>query len=263
MVVVFAPCTREYTPSDSSSGRPTDILGAAAPYETDPEPPSGAGFELKFVGERWRGEAILRWLRLVCRTDPAFPESTVFTVYYDTPALDGLGEKRNSDYLKAKMRLRWYRVGDGVTDAAFLEVKSRFGSRRAKRRVALQFQSSWPTNGSLDVPSLRRVPLVLQQAGLVAPADYSPVLLVRYRRHRFIEPHTGLRASLDSDIAVPAVSRAERLTPVALPLPVVVFEFKGPRDHLPESLRPLTTWGFRKSSFSKYAACYDHALTPG
>ena len=239
------------------------VAGArSASCETDHHRLAGADFELKFVGERWRGESVRRWLRLVCRPDPAFPESTVYTVYYDTPTLDGLREKRNSDYLKTKLRLRWYLVGERVMDPAFLEVKSRFGSRREKRRVPLPFQSSWLTRGSLDIPSLRRVPPLLRHAGFVAPDDFRPVLLVRYRRHRFIEPQTGLRASLDCGIDAPAVNRAEGLTPVLLPLPVTVFEFKGQRDHLPESLRALTTLGFRKASFSKYAACYDHALTP-
>ena len=205
---------------------------------------------------------MLRWLRLACRPDPAFPESTVLTVYYDTPGLDCLEEKRNSDYLKTKLRLRWYRVGGRVGDAAFLEVKARFGARREKRRVAVPFQPAWSARGSLDVSSLRRVPRLLRPAGIVMRDDYRPVLLVRYLRHRFVEPRTGLRASLDGEIQAPAVSRTEGLVPNPIPLPVTVFECKGARDHLPESLRVLTTLGFRRASFSKYAACYDHSLAP-
>ena len=53
----------------------------------------------------------------------------------------------------------------------------------------------------------------------------------------------GLRASLDRDIHAPAVSRAEGLTPNPLPLPTTVFEFKGKRDHLPESLGTVTALG--------------------
>lgn len=252
-------------PLDSahSDSYPVRTTGArTASREADRDALPRADLELKFVGERWRATAALRWLRLACRPDPAFPESTVFTIYYDTPALDCLAEKRNSDYLKRKIRLRWYRVGDQVTDPAFLEVKSRIGSRREKRRVPMPFRSAWPTCGSLDIPSLRRVLGFLRPAGLAAADDYRPVLLVRYRRRRFIEPHTGSRVSLDSDIHAPAVSRAVGLAPNPLPLPMTVFEFKGRRDHLPESLRVLTTLGYRKASFSKYAACYDHALTP-
>lgn len=233
----------------------------SAAGDTEDERLPGADYELKFVGDRWLREPVLRLLRLACRPDPDFPESTVLTVYYDTPGLDCLREKRNSDYLKTKLRLRWYRVGGRLTDA-FLEVKLRLGARREKRRVAVPHQSAWSTSGSLDVPSLRRVPRLLRPAGIVTPDHYRPILLVRYRRHRFIEPHTGLRASLDSDIHTPAVSRTEGLTPNPIPLPVTVFEFKGPRDHLPESLRVLTTLGFRKASFSKYSACYDHSFPP-
>ena len=245
---------------DSSAVQSPDVRTAA--WEAARDRLSSADFELKFVGERWRGATVLRWLRLVCRPDPVFPESTIFTVYYDTPALDCLRDKRNSDYLKTKIRLRWYLVGDRMADSAFLEIKSRLGSRRDKRRVALPFQARWPTSGSLDIPSLSLVPRLLRPMGFLASDDYRPVLLVRYRRHRFIEPHTGLRASLDRDIHAPAASRAAGLTPNPLPLPTTVFELKGRRDRLPESLGTVTALGFRKTSFSKYAACYDHALTP-
>ena len=244
----------------SSSSGQVGLLPAAR--DTEDDRPSGSDYELKFVGDRWRREPVLRWLRLACRPDPVFPESTICTVYYDTPDLDSLREKRNSDYLKTKLRLRWYRVGERVTDIAFVEVKLRFGARREKRRVAVPFESAWWKCGSLDIASLRDVPCLLRPAGIVMPDDYRPVLLVRYRRHRFIERHTGLRASLDSDIHTPAVRRTVGLIPNPIPLPVTVFEFKGPHDHLPESLRVLTTLGFRKASFSKYAACYDHCLAP-
>lgn len=221
-----------------------------------------ADYELKFVGDRWRRAAALRWLRLACRPDPAFPEGVVLTVYYDTPGLDCLQEKRNSDYLKTKLRLRWYRVGDRPPDRAFLEVKSRLGARREKGRIELPFRAAWAGPGALDADALRRLPRLARAAGILAPDRYRPVLLVRYRRHRFVEPRTGLRASLDSDIRPAAVARTVGLTPHPAPLPVTVFECKGPRDHLPESLRILPTLGFRKASFSKYAACYDHALAP-
>ena len=102
----------------------------------------------------------------------------------------------------------------------------------------MPFQGTWPTYGSLDVPSLRSVPRQLRVAGITIPHDYRPVLLVRYRRHRFIERLTGLRASLDTDICSPAVSRREGLTPRDLPLPFVVFEWKGLRDTLPEEVDP-------------------------
>ena len=110
---------------------------------TESERLSAADFELKFVGERWRAKPLRRLLERLCRPDPAFPTGTVFTIYYDTPSLECLDEKRNSDYLKTKVRLRWYRVEGRPTDSAFLEVKSRVGSRRDKLRLAVPRQS-WP-----------------------------------------------------------------------------------------------------------------------
>lgn len=231
------------------------------PTKSEDERVSQATFELKFVAERWRAEPARRWLQVICRPDPTFPKGTVFTVYYDTPSLDRLGEKQNSDYLKTKVRLRWYRLGDRVSDSAFLELKSRLGTRREKFRLPLALEPTWPTRGSLDVPSLRTVLRHLREAGIPAADHYRPVLLVRYQRHRFIEPLTRLRASLDTNICAPAASWAAQLVPSEVPLPHCVFEFKGPRDHLPETLRPLTTFGFRKSSFSKYGACYDYSLS--
>ena len=219
---------------------------------------AAADIEQKFVAGAALTAAAVRWLGLVCKSDPVFPESTVFTVYYDTPALDSLYEKRNSDYLKTKVRLRWYEVGGRFTDSAFLEVKTRQGPRRRKHRVTLPFRTDWPTRGSLDVPSLRHVPRRLRTIGLVTTADQRPVLLVRYRRRRFLDPRTGLRVCLDNDIRAPAAGRVAGLAPHPLPLPLAVFELKGPGDQVPEPYRLLTTLGFRKTSFSKYVACHDH-----
>ena len=229
-------------------------------HQTDEERLSAATFESKFVAERWRAEPARRWLEVICRPDPTFPVGTVSTIYYDTPGLDCLQEKQNSDYLKTKVRLRWYQLEGRVSDSAFLEVKTRLGTRREKFRLPVPHQEAWPTHGSLDGPMLRGIPQHLRAAGIAVSDSYRPVLLVRYQRHRFIEPLTGLRASLDTNVCAPAVSRATRLVPCPLPLPHCVFEFKGSQDHLPETLRPLTTIGFRKSSFSKYGACYDYSL---
>ena len=243
-------------PSPSSSAAP-------ATQSPVPERTAFTNHELKFTGARWRTKVVRRWLHHVCVPDGDFPEGTIYTVYYDTPALDCLGEKLDSDYLKTKIRLRWYRVGGRFSSSAYIEVKSRCGSRRGKARVSVPLQRSWSTTGILDVPSIRAAPRHLRSAGIAVPGDYRPVLLVRYRRYRFVEPLTGARCSLDQDICVPAASYDQGLTRSTLPLPTTVFELKGRSDRLPEPLGALTTLGFRKSSFSKYAACYDSACLNG
>lgn len=244
----------------TNSADAAEAMHVGPTLQTDEERLSAATYESKFVAESWRAEPARRWLEVICRPDATFPSATVFTVYYDTPALDCLWEKQNSDYLKIKVRLRWYQFEGRLSDSAFVEIKTRLGTRREKFRLPVPLHDAWPTRGSLDGPLLRGIPHHLRAAGIAVADDYRPVLLVQYQRHRFIEPLTGLRASLDTHLCAPAVSRARRLVPCPLPLPQCVFEFKGSQDRLPETLRPLTTFGFRKSSFSKYAACYDYSL---
>ena len=82
-----------------------------------------SNYELKFLAPRRRAAPARRWLQATCRPDPIFPESTVYTVYYDTATLASLSEKQNSDYLKTKVRLRWYRVGNRFSETAFVEIK--------------------------------------------------------------------------------------------------------------------------------------------
>ena len=70
-----------------------------------------------------------RRLDSLCRRDPEFPAAVVWTIYYDTPALVSLGEKINSDYLKRKIRVRWYSDLEGrVSGPAFVEAKLRLGT---------------------------------------------------------------------------------------------------------------------------------------
>ena len=78
--------------------------------------------------------------KVVCRRDPEFPAAVVWTIYYDTPALVSLGEKINSDYLKRKIRVRWYSDLEGrVSGPAFVEAKLRMGTRRSKVRARLPY----------------------------------------------------------------------------------------------------------------------------
>ena len=78
-----------------------------------PAPVLAAERELKFTLPAARAHLARRWLERCCRRDPEFPAAVVWTIYYDTPALLSLGEKINSDYLKRKIRVRWYSDLDG------------------------------------------------------------------------------------------------------------------------------------------------------
>ena len=70
------------------------------------------------------------------------------TVYYDTPRLALLGEKIGSDFLKTKVRVRWYAGRDGRPgDALFAEAKFRVGSQRRKVRHRLPYTPLKPPAG--------------------------------------------------------------------------------------------------------------------
>ena len=218
-------------------------------------------YEVKFLVDGGDVTPVLRWLRTVCRLDPVFPEGIVSSIYYDTPALDSLREKVNSDYLKTKVRLRWYGYRGETSRASFLEVKYRIGGRRDKVRVTTPYAGAWFTTVPLHDPVLHQMPQLLQPYGVPHLSGLRPVLLVRYRRYRFIEPLTGARVSLDTDISAPRVNREILAAPHPLPLRTAVFELKSRLSDLPLPLHELTRMGARKSSFSKYCACHDHTMT--
>ena len=73
------------------------------------------------------------WLAAVCHPERAYPPARVVTVYFDTPDLALLGEKIDSDYLKTKVRVRWYAplagAGRGVAFALSL---GRMSQERAR-----------------------------------------------------------------------------------------------------------------------------------
>jgi hypothetical protein len=88
--------------------------------------------------------------------------------------------------------------------------------------------------------------------------DWRPVLQLRYRRDRYIEPATGARVSLDADVRATAVNPRFIAACDATPLGLAVLEIKGAEEELPQRLRPLLRLGMRQRSFSKYLAVYQH-----
>lgn len=102
--------------------------------------------EIKYVAPTSRTQLTLRILEKTCDLDPKFPFGIVSSIYYDTQNWDFLREKRNSDYLKTKIRLRWYDQTPASNDAdgrSYAEIKYRIGSKRMKIRLPTQNWSSF------------------------------------------------------------------------------------------------------------------------
>ena len=215
--------------------------------------------ELKFTLPAGRVHLVRQRLETLCRPDPEFPSALVWTIYYDTPALSSLGEKINSDYLKRKIRVRWYSDLEGnPSGPAFVEAKLRLGTRRSKERERLPFQAEDIGRWDLQDARLLQFPLLLRSHGVLGQESWQPVMLLRYRRDRFIEPLTRSRISLDTAIAGVAVNPRFVSAADPSPLPTAVLEVKGANDELPLSLRSLLGLGLHKRSFSKFLVVYAH-----
>lgn len=217
-------------------------------------------YELKYLLPNAVAAPVVDWLRARLRPDPEFPAGTVSSIYYDRQDWRSLGEKTNSDFLKSKIRIRWYSQLDGTVgeERAFLEAKLKVGCRRRKIRVGIPVSGSALAKMSLADPQLRALPAHLHELGVCPAPDFEPVFEISYKRLRFVDDATAARCCLDYDI------RAPRVNPLRLPfsrpdyLSTAVFEQKGEHDALLPSLCRLTALGLHKGSFSKYGACYRH-----
>ena len=223
-----------------------------------PVPGSGER-ELKFTLPASRVHLARRRLESLCRRDAEFPAAIVWTIYYDTPALASLGEKINSDYLKRKIRVRWYSDLEGrVSGPAFVEAKLRLGTQRSKVRARLPYPAEEIAQWDLQDPRLLIAPLLLREQGVLGHASWQPMLLLRYRRDRFVEPVTRSRVSLDTEICGSAANPRFFSAPNLSPLATAVLEVKGSSEELPAALRPLLALGMHKASFSKFLVVYAH-----
>lgn len=219
--------------------------------------------ELKYVFPNDRAGILREWLGLRCAVDPGFPAGRVAGIYFDAPDGRYLGEKINSDYLKTKIRLRWY--GDWSTGMpqgfAFLEVKQRTGSTRQKARRALDWRAEELEKMRPGDSRFAAISGWVAEMGFRASSDLTPMVCLEYRRSRYVEPITGTRICLDQDIA-PIWMRGTgpiRRTPIG----EGVFEVKGTVDRLPASLLPMIEMGCRLQSFSKYERCMARAPRHG
>lgn len=216
--------------------------------------------ELKFVLPAGRARAARRWLETLCMPDPEFSSADVWTIYYDTPGWASLAEKLNSDYLKSKIRVRWYaEPGRTPSGPAFLEAKLRTGTKRDKLRVPLPLRADDLWRLTLDATALRDLPQRLLSLGVRVEGSWTPMVQLRYRRDRFIERTSGSRIAFDSDIRIVRVNQRHLALADPRALPVAVLEVKGYADQLPARLEPLLRLGSRKQTFSKYAAVWTHA----
>jgi hypothetical protein len=226
---------------------PADAWGVSAPRH-----------EIKFVGPARGASFAAATLEAMCPPDDEFPANVVHTVYFDSPDLASYREKANGEYLKAKLRLRWYAqpgeparaAGDAWT--AWLEVKLRRGSRGVKRRKRLELPGPSPLAG-LDPEKLGAI--VREHLG----SPRRPTCWLSYSRTRLRGPDGTTRLSIDRDLRVEWVASWVPTRPHGAGPPVFVVEVKGPTGAVHPGLSFLIARHARKRALSKYALCLEHA----
>ena len=214
--------------------------------------------ETKFVINNSAAHIFIKWLQLRCIPDPKYPAGHISSIYYDTKGWRFLREKINSDFLKTKVRVRWYADIDNKEsgDVSFLEIKSKVGSRRKKVRIELDYSGKWLSKVDLSDQKLMAIPLQLRSRGIIFPEPLYPVFQISYKRQRFVESITGARICFDYNISAPKVNRRMIGKYNPFRLKHSVFELKGNLTALPDVLHQLTAMGCYKQSFSKYSICY-------
>ena len=101
--------------------------------------------EQKYLFPAGYNDVIRSWLEHACVPDPRYPSSLVSSIYFDTPELFHFHESRNGEFLRAKVRLRWYTDPSEDPDPAesvagvrcYLEVKTKQGALTEKKRAEI------------------------------------------------------------------------------------------------------------------------------
>jgi hypothetical protein len=221
--------------------------------------------EQKYIFLEPEKDGILDWLSSCMVPEQKYYSGYVFSIYYDTPYLDLYYEKRHSDYLKSKVRLRWYsdksELDPDQEVRCFLELKRKYGILRQKSRIPFSLASGTLTHALLLNEEIANAPLRIQELAYTPPNRLVPILLVQYQRYRFVDPQTGSRIALDGNIRCTHVNSTYISGFPPVHLDMGVLEIKGAERQLPHSLNGVSS-SLTREAFSKYARCCEHLMLP-
>jgi VTC domain len=226
------------------------IVPASDPFASE------SCIEQKYVFDTANKELLLEWLEFHLVPDRAFYFGPVVSLYYDTPSLSFYGQVCDGDFIKTKIRLRWYQMDfppEQQSVSCYLEIKRKYGARRQKQRRQLVLEARFLTGDLFSHPAILEAPNSVPEARAAGRGLLVPVLIVHYERFRFIDPRSGSRISLDTGIVCSRANSAYLAGAGPVALRSDVLEVKGGLDALPGSLLPIARH-LRKRSFSKYAA---------
>ncbi len=216
-----------------------------------------------FIGQQ--KQMILDWLDHTCIRDPLFYSGTVSSIYYDSPRMNLYMEKRNSDFLKTKVRLRWYEKIEEFESnfgiKCYLEVKNKIGATREKKRIEVLVSSKKLSHHPFSEKDILNMPSKVLELGELPRGILVPMLLIKYDRFRFIDLQSNSRVSVDINIQCARANNKYLAALLPVNLGMGVLEVKGNHRQLPNSFREIGTY-LTKESFSKYAQCFERLMLP-
>lgn len=217
-------------------------------------------YEVKLACDNSHTEYINAQLTRACKVDSQYNTTYVNSIYFDTPDWHFAMDKAASDYLKTKVRVRWYSMETNRAQPSprFLEIKHKIGSRRTKHRLRLpaEFDHFHADHFSAEHLNQIREKIVAMEPAL-QHFKLVPALYVSYHRRRFIEPFSNTRISLDSKICSRSLRRNCSIGQTPVKLEQSVVEVKGQESSLPFALRTPLSGLVQKEAFSKYYLSFE------
>lgn len=213
--------------------------------------------ELKFLLDERQKEKLMAILELHIAPGP-FPEGEVRNVYYDTPDDRLIRASLEKPEYKEKLRLRSYGpVNPG--DTVYIELKKKYDGVVYKRRIPMEYLNALAfLRGRGEVPDCqigKEIAYALRYYRNLRPAVY-----LSYDRKAWADEKTGLRVTIDENIAFrtdsPDLRCAGKGSPILRP-GQSLLEVKA-RGAIPLRLtKSLSSFGIRQVSFSKYGKAYE------
>lgn len=221
--------------------------------------------EQKYIFVGHQQGMLLDWLKHCCIQDPQYYSGSISTLYFDTATFCLYDEKRNGDFTKSKVRLRWYSTPKALnrdTDIkCFLEVKRKYGTLRQKDRMELTISLKKLTHHLFSAQEIIDLANRAYELEYFPPGLLLPMALIEYDRYRFVEPQSNTRIALDANIRCKHVNTAYLPVLTPLHLGTGVLEVKGKPRALPSVLSPISFY-FKKTAFSKYGQCIADLMQP-
>jgi hypothetical protein len=237
---------------------------------TFPPPPktNSERFEQKFYLPASTIPFAAHLLTHCCPEDRQYPRGTIHSIYFDTPDLDYFSDSQEGNHGRVKVRVRWYDSPPAGSESTtvFLEVKSKRGYAGSKKRKSFLTPSerlgdSGLNQGVLPFPAVMHG---LAELGYCPPNLLQPLILISYRRLRFVERMTGSRVSLDWDIRSTLIDPKAGRREGSIRMEGGVIEVKGQSSEIPTTLQSIRNLGTDWSRYSKYASCVEaHLEEPG